>query len=55
MNSRTQSDEVRFTIGSLKAHGGYSDCSVAEVARHMNAAGDRTARGFPWNESNRRE
>ena len=54
MNSRTQSDEVRFTIGSLKVHGWYSDCSVAEVARRMNAAGECTARGLPWNESNLR-
>ncbi len=54
MNSRTRSDEVRFTIGSLKVHGWYSDCSVAEVARRMNAAGERTARGLPWNESNLR-
>ena len=54
MNSRTQSEQVRKTCGSLKAYGWYSTCSVAEVARRMNAAGERTARGMPWTESNLR-
>ncbi len=54
MNSRTRSKQVRKTCGSLKAYGWYSTCSVAEVARRMNAAGKRTTRGHVWTESNLR-
>lgn len=54
MNSRTQSEQVRKTCGSLKAYGWYSTCSVAEVARRMNAAGKRTVRGHVWTEANLR-
>ena len=54
MNSRTKSEQVRQTCSSLKFHGWYSDISVAEVTRRMNAAGERTARGGVWTESNLR-
>ena len=54
MNSRTGSEQVRQTCSSLKFYGWYSDISVAEVARRMNAAGKRTVRGCAWTESNLR-